>query len=150
MVFNNGLPPHHDLPRSCLFLLVATASAGLFAASCSSSGESADGGSGSPDGGSTSVYVPFIGDFCDYASWTTYVEPDAGGDGIIAKSATTDGGFVHVAGGRIEHINKIPPHGSTEFPVGTIIVKEIPPRTRSSPWPRWGVATTRTSPTAAR
>ena len=137
-------------PRSCLFLLVATASAGLFAASCSSSGESADGGSGSPDGGSTSVYVPFIGDFCDYASWTTYVEPDAGGDGIIAKSATTDGGFVHVAGGRIEHINKIPPHGSTEFPVGTIIVKEIPSQDQIFAMAKVGVATTRTSPTAAR
>ena len=33
-------------------------------------------------------------------------------------------GSIHNAGPRMAYMNKLPPHGSTEFPVGTIIVKE--------------------------
>jgi hypothetical protein len=85
----------------------------------------------SKDAGSSvpAVYVPYPSDFCNYAtSWTKYVEPDAGGDGIITPSSLADGGFIHTGGGRTEYVkflNGPPAHGATEFPVGTIIVKTI-------------------------
>jgi len=72
------------------------------------------------------VYVPIPSDFNDYTSWTTYVEPDAGGDGVIEKG---DGGFIHAPGGRIEYVkflNGPPAHEATAFPCGTLIVKSIP------------------------
>jgi hypothetical protein len=34
-------------------------------------------------------------------------------------------GPVHVTGPRTEYINKVPPHGSTAYPVSTIIAKEV-------------------------
>lgn len=37
----------------------------------------------------------------------------------------TPGGDVHLAGPRTEYLNKRPPKGSKEFPVGTVIVKEL-------------------------
>jgi hypothetical protein len=106
-------------PRSTASPIAFTALSALFSAGCSSS-------VGVSDAGAASVYVPEPSDFCGYTSWTSYDEPDAGGDGIFAPSTTTDGGFIHVAGGRIEYLNHTPPHGSTQFPVGTIIVKVIP------------------------
>lgn len=103
------------LARFSPLVLAASALFGVFLACCSSA-----------SAGEGAVYVPRVGDFCNYTSWQSYDEPDAGGDGIIAPSTTTDGGFIHVGGERIEYINQVPPHGSTEFPVGTIIVKSIP------------------------
>jgi hypothetical protein len=81
------------------------------------------------DGGAPAVYVPYPSDFCGYTAWTTYVEPDAGGDGIIPATSLTDGGFIHVGGGRTEYVKFVygpPSHGATEWPVGTLIVKTIP------------------------
>jgi len=110
------------MPRLTLLLYVVAAPlVGVAALGCSTSSSA---GTAAPE-----VFVPFPSDFCNYTSWTTYVEPDAGGDGVIAQGdggVPNDGGFVHAPGGRIEYINHTPPHGATEFPVGTIIVKSIP------------------------
>lgn len=66
------------------------------------------------DGG-TDCDVAFNSAFADFRTWTSYVH-----DG----PAPDDGG-VHVAGHRTEYLNQKPPHGSTTFPVGTIVVKEV-------------------------
>jgi hypothetical protein len=104
--------------------LVALASMGC-STSSSAGATTADGASG---GSCTNAepFIPYPSDMCGYKSWKKYVEPDAGGDGVIVPSVTTDGGFIHAPGGRIEYINTPPAHGSTEFAPGTIIVKEIP------------------------
>jgi hypothetical protein len=52
------------------------------------------------------------GAFADFTTWNRIdLGADAGGDGL---------GNV---GDRVVYLNQLPPHGSTEFPVGTIIVK---------------------------
>jgi len=75
------------------------------------------------DGGAT--FIPSPADLCAYPSWTKYVEPDGGGDSVLAPGASADSGVIHAGNGRTEYINQVPPHGSTEFPVGTMIVKTI-------------------------
>jgi len=72
------------------------------------------------------IFLAQESDFDGYHQWTTYREDSGLPDSVSSPSA--DGGMavVHNGGLRIEYINKLPPHGSTEFPVGTIIVKEIP------------------------
>jgi hypothetical protein len=51
--------------------------------------------------------------FENYASWQTF-----------NYSTSIDAG-PHLAGNLTAWINKLPPHGATEFPVGTIIIKRI-------------------------
>jgi hypothetical protein len=109
------------MPRPSLAISVALATVlAAISQGCTDSSASVGADAGA------AVFVPFPSDFCNYTSWKTYVEPDAGGDGVIVPPTGTDGGFIHAPGGRIEYINHVPPHGSTEFPVGTIIVKSIP------------------------
>ena len=58
--------------------------------------------------------VPFATNFTGYHDWSETVI-----EGTSTPAST------HLAGRRVVYINKKPPAGSTEFPVGTIIVKEI-------------------------
>jgi len=84
-------------------------------AGCSSASSTASSAGGE-------VFIPQASDFDNYRSWTTFTE-----DAAPPDSVTTDAGAsVHTGGQRIEYLNQKPPHGATEFPVGTIIVKEIP------------------------
>jgi len=69
------------------------------------------GSSSSSDAGACDV--AFADAFTNYRSWTVFHDMD-----------TDDLDGVHPAGGREEYINQPPPHGSTAYPVGTIIVKE--------------------------
>jgi len=81
------------------------------------------------------TFAPLPSDFANYEGWTSY---DLGG---VDGGPTDDAGCAHVANvPRIAYINHVPPHGSTSFPVGTIIVKEI--RLGSSPadWAIFGMA----------
>ncbi len=78
-----------------------------FAAACGGSGDSG----AAVDGGD--VFVAFSGDFQGFRSWQSF--------DVTADAAP---GTVHPDAQLIEYLNKPPPHGSTEFPVGTIIVKE--------------------------
>lgn len=59
------------------------------------------------------VFVAFPRDFDGFRGWTSF-----------ELGADQDDG-VTVAGNRKAYLNKIPPTGSTSFPVGTVIVKTI-------------------------
>lgn len=64
------------------------------------------------DGGAPQSFIAFAGDFKGFRSWQSY-------------SYSSDGGSIHNSGPRTEYINQLPPPGSTSFPVGTIIIKDI-------------------------
>ncbi len=70
-------------------------------------------------GGSTPSCPPgplTNGEFDGYESWTEF-----------SFDGPAIAGSPHTSGPRRVYLNKKPPHGATEFPVGTIIVKEIGP-----------------------
>jgi hypothetical protein len=71
------------------------------------------------DGGA--LFFAFDRDFADYRTWDHFVlDPDAG-----PAEQPTDGGLLHTSGTRTIYFNRAPAHGAAEFPVGTLIVKEI-------------------------
>jgi len=88
-----------------------------------------------PDGDAgDDQFVAITQDFAGYESWQSY---DLGGDD---GGATDDAGCAHVANvPRVAFINEIPPHGSTSFPVGTIIVKEIHTGATPADWAVFGM-----------
>lgn len=59
-------------------------------------------------------YLPIVSDFQGYREWTSFAVDDAPGDGVV-----------HLTGPRRVYINRLPAVGATEFPVGTLIVKEL-------------------------
>ena len=87
---------------------VGTCALALGVLSCSGGAGGADDGAGG-----SGTFLAFSKDFRGYHSWQSYdVTDDADLAGIH------DGSTV------IEYINELPPSGLTEFPVGSIIVKE--------------------------
>ncbi|HEX4514554.1 MAG TPA: hypothetical protein VH054_13480 [Polyangiaceae bacterium] len=79
------------------------------------------------------VFLAVASDFKCYDSWTKFDLGD--GDGGV-----DDSGCAHVANvPRIAYMNQLPPHGSTSFPVGTIIVKEIHTTPNPPDWPVFGM-----------
>jgi hypothetical protein len=96
-----------NLPRR---LFGTSAYAFAFGAlSCSGGG----GGAASNGAGGATTFIAFSQDFRGYHAWQSYdVTDDADLAGIH------DGSTV------IEYLNHPPPSGASEFPVGTIIVKE--------------------------
>lgn len=62
----------------------------------------------------TSPNIAFASDFEGYESWSSISLP------------ALDGGSPHSADARTVFINRRPAAGSDEFPVGTLIVKEMP------------------------
>jgi hypothetical protein len=88
--------------------LLAVAIASLIGASCGS-GSGTDPGEVEPG-----TFLAFASDFSGYHTWTSF---PAGTDPVP--------GSIHLLGPRTAYINRIPAHGSTELPVGTIIVKEV-------------------------
>lgn len=99
--------------RSGAFLAFGLVLAGV--AACSS---------GSGSSGATCTPQPLVnGDFDGYSSWTEFSF-----DGAAIP------GSPHTSGPRRVYLNHKPPHGSTSFPAGTIIVKEIgaPPASQDS------------------
>ena len=99
----------------------------LALASCAPEGSSADAGD--------EQFVPLPADFAGYESWPSY---DLGGaDG----GATDDAGCAHVADvPRVAFLNHAPPPGSTSFPVGTIVVKEVHTGAGPSDWAIFAMA----------
>ncbi len=93
------------------------AAAVLFAVSACGAGAcggGADGAAGT--GGDAPVgdsYLPIVSDFQGFRSWPS-----------VALPAQPARGEVHLAAARRIYINRLPEEGATEFPVGTIIVKE--------------------------
>jgi hypothetical protein len=98
-------PPTRHLRGVCLVGVVA-----LAAGACTSKAP-VDRTAESP----APSYIAFEQSFADFLSWQSahYV---AVGD---------PAGDVHTTGPRTEYINHAPPSGSTEYPLGTIIVKDI-------------------------
>ena len=85
----------------------------LFAAlglACSCGGGA---GPGPTDEEQGSVFVAFASNFADFHGWQSF---------DVTKEAAP--GTVHPDATLIEYLNRPPPKGSREFPVGTIIVKE--------------------------
>jgi hypothetical protein len=71
--------------------------------------------SGSSGSAGTCTQVPvYNASFASYESWTAF-----------AFTGAAIPGSPHTSGPRRIYLNQKPPHGATEFPVGTIIVKEI-------------------------
>jgi hypothetical protein len=79
-------------------------------------------GNASSAGTCTKVQV-YNSSFANYESWTEF-----------AFTGAAIPGSPHTSGPRRIYLNQKPPHGATEFPVGTIIVKEIgaPPASADS------------------
>jgi hypothetical protein len=71
------------------------------------------GGAGEPDPAEGSVFLAFAEDFRGYHSYQSF---DVTGEASLIG--------IHDGSTVIEYINKLPLSGSTEFPLGTIIVKE--------------------------
>ena len=72
------------------------------------------GGSGTSSGDAPATFLAFSSTFESFRSWTSFHSDGPPDDG----SVTPD-----VLGPRTQYINKLPPHGATEFPVGTVIVE---------------------------
>ena len=62
--------------------------------------------------GGQDTFIALTRDFAGYRTWHSH----NAGSGMLAG---------HPTGERIVYINNLPPAGSSEYPVGTIIVKEI-------------------------
>jgi hypothetical protein len=110
------------LLRAATSSCAALAAGVLVFGACSSESPAAAGGDGSaapaPDAavwsGVPSPWVSEVADFQGFCNWA-HAPATAPGD-------ASDG--VHGAGPLTVYWNHAPPHGSTEFPVGTLIVKE--------------------------
>jgi len=76
--------------------------------SCASTSDGADAGATN-----ASVFVAFASHFAGFHKWESF---------DVTKDALP--GTVHPDAKLIEYLNQRPPKGATEFPVGTIIVKE--------------------------
>ena len=59
-------------------------------------------------------FVAYTGNFASFLTWNHYQDTLVDGSGNLPTG---------VAGSRDQYLNTLPPHGSTEFPVGTIIVE---------------------------
>jgi len=73
--------------------------------------------SGAPandSGTQVGAFIAFTPDFEDFRTWQAFPIPDSGAQGSV-----------HLAGPKTDYLKERPPTGSVEFPVGTIIVKEI-------------------------
>ncbi|HWL88049.1 MAG TPA: hypothetical protein VNO21_19735 [Polyangiaceae bacterium] len=119
--FARSLAPRIEMFAVVLFSAASVVAAGAVA-SCGGGGS---GGSSSDpsacaatpsDVGTNSTFIAFCGNFQNYRSWQSFHldDGDAGAQGAV-----------HLAGPKTEYLNKKPPSGSKEFPVGTVIVKEL-------------------------
>ena len=74
------------------------------------------------------IFIALPSDFQPYASWTSFYVGDA---------TTLDG--VDLPGPRTVYINQMPPPGSTQFPVGTILVKVVQTDPPPTSWQMFGM-----------
>ncbi len=63
---------------------------------------------------STTTFVAFPATFQAFRTWTSFHDNGPPDDGTLPAP---------VLGPRTQYINKLPPHGATQFPVGTVIVE---------------------------
>lgn len=89
-----------------------------------SPGVTTDGGTPMQDGGGgggQDNFIALVADFEGYQQWQHY---------DLGYEAPDE---VHLGGNRTVFINHLPPHGSTTFPLKTIIVKEVVPDDGGTP-----------------
>lgn len=79
----------------------------MFVAACS-------GGSGDDGMGSGDTFLAFNTSFAPFRTWPMFHSDGPVDDGTLPAG---------VAGPRDQYLNEIPPPGSTEFPIGSIIVE---------------------------
>lgn len=75
-------------------------------------------GSGGGDTGTTDapqVFLAFTQTFAPFRTWPSFHSDGPADDGTFTPD---------VLGPRMQFINMVPPHGATEFPIGTVIVEE--------------------------
>jgi hypothetical protein len=72
------------------------------------------GGGGGDEGDAAASFLAFSSTFLPFRSWTSFHSDGPPDDGTVTPD---------VLGPRTQYINKLPPHGATEFPVGTVIVE---------------------------
>lgn len=97
-----------------LFRLTLSAFAVALIAACGDGGDAPATGSDATNAGTGGTFIAFTPAFEGWRTWEKFPL----GEGSAQGQA-------HLAGPRSEYLNKRPPKGSTEFPVGTIIVKEL-------------------------
>lgn len=93
------------VPRARLAVLVAAAAA------CGGGG---DGGDMQPPVDAPDTFLAFAATFASFRTWTSFHSDGPADDGTFLPD---------VLGPRTQYINTPPPPGSTEFPVGTVIVE---------------------------
>ncbi len=135
-------------PRAQSFLAVAlglSASLALLIACSGSSALTDDADCGRPGGSCSTVHegtfgvpdgaapsVPFLalnGSFEGFEKWPSF---------DLGNHIESDD--VHLAGPRRVYINKLPPPGATEFPVGTVMVKVVQTSPDRSTWQVFGMS----------
>jgi len=81
-------------------------------------------------------WTPLPSDCANYeTTWTSY---DLGGITDAGVAADVCAHVLDVP--RVAYINKVPPHGSTSFPVGTMIIKQIQMTPDPSTWQIFAMA----------
>lgn len=71
-------------------------------------------GSGSGPGDASETFLAFTSTFAPFRSWPSFHSDGPVNDGTFPPD---------VLGPRTQYINALPPHGASEFPVGTAIVE---------------------------
>ena len=75
-------------------------------------------GDGTDENVSANTFVPFAKDFQGFRTWEAFPLPTQ----VAAPASNVN---VHLGGKRTLYLKARPPKGSTTFPVGTLIVKEV-------------------------
>jgi hypothetical protein len=115
IVFNSLKEGARGLVRPNARLKVHGGVALVFAVAALSPGcGSSDSGGGTVDAGESCQFAT-AADFANFTQWQHYLVTSS----FIANN-------VHTNGPRDVYINKCPPPGAKEFPVGTIVIKVIP------------------------
>jgi hypothetical protein len=96
------------MARRSVISRLALAACAVGLAGCGSSGGSGDAG------GDPVPFLAFTTTFEPFRSWTSFHSDGPADDGTFTPD---------VLGPRTQYINKLPPSGSSEFPVGTVIVE---------------------------
>jgi hypothetical protein len=82
---------------------------------CGGGGGSSGGDAGGSDGGGPQApFIAFTSTFAEFRTWPSFHSDGPPDDGTFTPD---------VLGPRTQYINMIPPSGSTEFPIGTVIVE---------------------------
>lgn len=72
------------------------------------------GGAAGGDGAAPETFLAFTTTFADFRSWPAFHSDGPADDGTLPPD---------VLGPRTQYLRQLPPHGASEFPVGTVIVE---------------------------